>query len=117
MRYFDSRETKITANHVMASGALPPAFPAIRIDGELYWAVLPLANPMVSPGHPQTAQLAATSLASAPWTRSRQASLAERLTPNPNARDCPLGRRNTHLPRRKCGILSLAQASTEGSVV
>jgi NTE family protein len=37
MRYFDSRETAITARHVMASGALPPAFPAVRIDGELYW--------------------------------------------------------------------------------
>ncbi|WP_431272456.1 patatin-like phospholipase family protein [Dankookia sp. P2] len=23
--------------HVMASGALPPAFPAVRIDGELWW--------------------------------------------------------------------------------
>jgi NTE family protein len=37
MRYFDSRETAITVRHIMASGALPPAFPAIRIDGELYW--------------------------------------------------------------------------------
>jgi NTE family protein len=37
MRYFDSRETAITARHVMASGALPPAFPAVRIDGEAYW--------------------------------------------------------------------------------
>jgi NTE family protein len=37
MRYFDSREMAITAQHVMASGALPPAFPAVRIDGELYW--------------------------------------------------------------------------------
>jgi NTE family protein len=37
MRYFDSRECAITANHIMASGALPPAFPAVRIDGELYW--------------------------------------------------------------------------------
>jgi NTE family protein len=37
MRYFDSRETAITARHIMASGALPPAFPAIRINGELYW--------------------------------------------------------------------------------
>lgn len=37
MRYFDNRETSIDARHVMASGALPPAFPAVRIDGELYW--------------------------------------------------------------------------------
>jgi NTE family protein len=37
MRYFDSRESAITARHIMASGALPPAFPAVRIDGELYW--------------------------------------------------------------------------------
>lgn len=37
MRYFDSRETPLTVRHVMASGALPPAFPAVRIDGELYW--------------------------------------------------------------------------------
>ncbi|MGG5821968.1 patatin-like phospholipase family protein [Falsiroseomonas sp. HW251] len=37
MRYFDSRDTPLTIRHVMASGALPPAFPAVRIDGELYW--------------------------------------------------------------------------------
>ncbi|MDD1526373.1 patatin [Bradyrhizobium sp. WBOS7] len=37
MRYFDSRDGELTVNHVMASGALPPAFPAVRIDGELYW--------------------------------------------------------------------------------
>ncbi|TFV79836.1 patatin-like phospholipase family protein [Bradyrhizobium frederickii] len=37
MRYFDSRDGKLTVKHVMASGALPPAFPAVRIDGELYW--------------------------------------------------------------------------------
>ncbi|WP_296599086.1 patatin-like phospholipase family protein [Phenylobacterium sp.] len=37
MRYFDSREDVLTVRHVMASGALPPAFPAVRIDGELYW--------------------------------------------------------------------------------
>ncbi len=37
MRYFDSRTTLIDVKHVMASGALPPAFPAVRIDGELYW--------------------------------------------------------------------------------
>jgi NTE family protein len=37
MKYFDSRDTTLTVKHVMASGALPPAFPPIRIDGELYW--------------------------------------------------------------------------------
>ncbi len=37
MRYFDSRATEIGVKHVLASGALPPAFPAVRIDGEYYW--------------------------------------------------------------------------------
>jgi len=37
MHYFDSKEMELTLNHIMASGALPPAFPAVRIDGELYW--------------------------------------------------------------------------------
>src|SRR2546421_7172697 len=37
MRYFDSRDCELGAKHIMASGALPPAFPAVRIDGELYW--------------------------------------------------------------------------------
>jgi NTE family protein len=37
MRYFDSRDMPITVDHIMASGALPPAFPPVRIDGELYW--------------------------------------------------------------------------------
>ena len=37
MHYFDSRKAPLSIRHVMASGALPPAFPAIRIDGELYW--------------------------------------------------------------------------------
>jgi NTE family protein len=37
MRYFDSRDGMLGVKHIMASGALPPAFPAVRIDGELYW--------------------------------------------------------------------------------
>jgi NTE family protein len=37
MRYFDSRDCKLGVKHIMASGALPPAFPPVRIDGELYW--------------------------------------------------------------------------------
>lgn len=35
--YFDNRKIRLQAEHFMASGALPPAFPAIEIDGEYYW--------------------------------------------------------------------------------
>jgi len=37
MQYFDARETEITVRHIMASGALPPAFPAIRIGEDYFW--------------------------------------------------------------------------------
>lgn len=37
MRYFDTRHEPLTVEHVMASGALPPAFAAIRIEGQPYW--------------------------------------------------------------------------------
>lgn len=37
MRYFDTKNETLDLRHVMASGALPPAFPAVRIDDELYW--------------------------------------------------------------------------------
>ncbi|SMO80522.1 patatin-like phospholipase family protein [Paracoccus laeviglucosivorans] len=36
-RYFDSALERLDARHVMASGALPPAFPAVEIDNEHYW--------------------------------------------------------------------------------
>ena len=35
--YFDSKHDSITASHVMASGALPPGFPPVEVDGEYYW--------------------------------------------------------------------------------
>jgi len=35
--YFDARKHRIDARHIMASGALPPGFPPIEIDGEFYW--------------------------------------------------------------------------------
>lgn len=39
--YFDNREGpwagRIDARHILASGALPPGFPAVEIDGRHYW--------------------------------------------------------------------------------
>jgi NTE family protein len=37
MQYFDTALQTIGPEHVMASGALPPGFPPIEIDGEPYW--------------------------------------------------------------------------------
>ncbi len=36
-KWFDSQNEPIGPEHVMASGAMPPGFPGIRIQGELYW--------------------------------------------------------------------------------
>jgi NTE family protein len=35
--FFDTDDRIIKAEHIMASGALPPGFPAVEVDGELYW--------------------------------------------------------------------------------
>lgn len=37
IRYFDSRHCRLGPEHILASGALPPAFPPVEIDGRLYW--------------------------------------------------------------------------------
>jgi len=37
LTYFDSLTHKIAPAHVMASGSLPPGFPATEVDGEFYW--------------------------------------------------------------------------------
>jgi NTE family protein len=34
---FDTRRQTIGINHILASGSLPPGFPPVRIDEELYW--------------------------------------------------------------------------------
>jgi NTE family protein len=34
---FDSQSHNLCIDHIMASGALPPGFPPVRINGELYW--------------------------------------------------------------------------------
>ena len=35
--YFDSTTHTIRPEHVLASGALPPGFPPVEVEGELYW--------------------------------------------------------------------------------
>lgn len=35
--YFDNATDKIRPEHIMASGALPPGFPPVEVDGEHYW--------------------------------------------------------------------------------
>ena len=35
--YFDNANRKLAPEHFMASGALPPGFPAIEIEGRSYW--------------------------------------------------------------------------------
>jgi NTE family protein len=35
--YFDNHDRLIEPEHIMASGALPPGFPPVMIDGEPYW--------------------------------------------------------------------------------
>lgn len=37
MRYFDSKKETIGLEHVLGSSAIPPSFPAVRIEGESYW--------------------------------------------------------------------------------
>lgn len=36
-RYFDTLKDKLNVDHIMASGALPPGFPPVVIDGQSYW--------------------------------------------------------------------------------
>ena len=35
--FFDTTKDRIRPEHIMASGALPPAFAAVEVDGEYYW--------------------------------------------------------------------------------
>ena len=47
--YFDTATHTIEPRHIMASGALPPGFPAVEIEGEHYWDGGYLGNPAIHP--------------------------------------------------------------------
>lgn len=55
--YFDTSRQRLDVRHIMASGALPPGFPPIEIDGEWYWdggllSNTPLDYVLDQPGSP-----------------------------------------------------------------
>lgn len=35
--YFDNHQRRLRPEHFMASGALPPGFPAVEVEGDFYW--------------------------------------------------------------------------------
>ena len=75
MRYFDGRETEIGVKHILASGALPPAFPAVRIEGELYWDGGILSNTpteIIFDDNPRRDSLILPCTCGTPWVRSRR---------------------------------------------
>ncbi|RIV88665.1 patatin-like phospholipase family protein [Aurantiacibacter xanthus] len=37
LTWFDNRQCRIGPEHIMASGALPPGFPPVEVDGQFYW--------------------------------------------------------------------------------
>lgn len=56
--YFDTSHQRLDARHIMASGALPPGFPPVEIDGEWYWdgglvSNTPLNYVLDQPGSPR----------------------------------------------------------------
>ncbi len=54
---FDSAHRTIRPEHIMASGALPPGFPAVEVDGEYFWDGGLVSNTplmQVLGGHPKS---------------------------------------------------------------
>ena len=58
LEFFDNHRQTIGPEHVLASGSLPPGFPATSVDGKLYWdggcvSNTPLDVVVDEPGHPR----------------------------------------------------------------
>lgn len=58
LEFFDNHRQTVGPEHVLASGSLPPGFPATLVDGKLYWdggcvSNTPLDAVVDEPGHPR----------------------------------------------------------------
>jgi len=58
LEFFDNHRRRIEPEHVLASGSLPPGFPATEVSGRLYWdggcvSNTPLDAVIDEPGHPR----------------------------------------------------------------
>jgi NTE family protein len=58
LQFFDNQRQTIGPEHVLASGSLPPGFPATQVDEKLYWdggcvSNTPLDAVVDDPGHPR----------------------------------------------------------------
>lgn len=101
MKYFDTAHETLTLEHIMASGALPPAFPAVRIGDELFWDGGILSNTPIEAVFDDNPRRSGLVFAVQVWNPSGQApgSIAEVLARQKDVQYA--SRADTHIARQK----------------